>query len=187
MTPTSTSPPLRPSYKPPPEFVLKDSGERQSFDTGAVRDTQTGKGRFDLLSPFALMRVARVAQKGGMKYTDRNWEKGMPVSRFLDSALRHIFQYIMGMSDEDHLAQAAWNIDAAMHMEEMVIRGRLDPSIIDLPDFGRVDDPQPEPEGFPVDITRLKQTVKDAILKQVEDTRTQAIHPEAEVSPSPVG
>ena len=28
---------------------IKDSGERTRFDTGAVRDMHTGKGRMDLL------------------------------------------------------------------------------------------------------------------------------------------
>jgi hypothetical protein len=29
---------------------MHDSGERQEFGTGAVRDTTTGKGRFDLIA-----------------------------------------------------------------------------------------------------------------------------------------
>lgn len=33
--------------------MIKDSGERRAFDTGAVRDIQTGKGRMDLL-PWAI-------------------------------------------------------------------------------------------------------------------------------------
>ena len=31
--------------------TLPDSGTRSEFDTGAVRDGETGKGRFDLLPP----------------------------------------------------------------------------------------------------------------------------------------
>ena len=30
-------------------MAIKDSGERREFDTGAVRDIQEGKGRFDLM------------------------------------------------------------------------------------------------------------------------------------------
>lgn len=37
---------------------IEDSGERQEFDTGAVRDIQEGKGRYDLIPPEPLMRLA---------------------------------------------------------------------------------------------------------------------------------
>lgn len=98
----------------------KDTGERTTFDSGAVRQPTTGKGRFVLLSPFAMTRVALVAEKGEVKYTNgRNWEKGMPFSRIIDSAERHIQQYKMGLEDEDHLAQAAWNLLAILHYEEL--------------------------------------------------------------------
>jgi hypothetical protein len=116
-------------------FELKDSGERQAFDTGAVRDTQTGKGRFDLMSPIALRRVAEVYRKGAEKYAERNWEKGMPISRCLDSALRHLNQYREGLRDEDHLGQAAWNVMAAIHYEEMIARGLLSEDLYDLPNY----------------------------------------------------
>ena len=53
------------------------------------------------------------------KYSDRNWEKGMPFSRYIDAAKRHLDKYIMGMTDEDHLAAAAWNILSIMHHEEL--------------------------------------------------------------------
>lgn len=50
---------------------------------------------------------------------DRNWEKGIPFSRYIDSAKRHLNKFVMGMEDEDHLAAAAWNIFAIMHHEEL--------------------------------------------------------------------
>lgn len=100
------------------KFILKDSGEREECDSGMVRDTQRGKGRFDLISPFALLRLARIYEKGSYKYADRNWEKGTKFGRFISSALRHVIQYMMGLRDEDHLAQAAWNLFAIMHLEE---------------------------------------------------------------------
>ncbi len=107
-----------------------DSGKREKFATGAVRDVREGKGRFDLVSPFALMRLARWYEAGARKYSERNWEKGIPFSRCLDSALRHLIKYQMGMRDEDHLAAAAWNVFAIMHFEET---GRRD--LDDLPKY----------------------------------------------------
>lgn len=88
------------------------------FDTGAVREATPGRGRFDLASPYVRRRIALVYERGADKYADRNWEKGMPYSRYMDSALRHITQWQMRMDDEDHLAQAIWNLCAIAHHEE---------------------------------------------------------------------
>lgn len=114
-------------------FVVKDSGKREKFSTGAQRDTQEGKGRYDLLSHHAAHRKALVYERGAAKYEARNWEKGMEVSRMLSSALRHLFQYLAGDRVEDHLAQAGFNIDGAIHMEEEILAGKLPPKLHDLP------------------------------------------------------
>ena len=102
------------------EGKINDGGERISYGEGmAVREPSSGKGRYDLISPFAVMRLAKWYELGSKKYSDRNWENGIPFSRYIDSAKRHIDKYIMGMTDEDHLAAAAWNIFAIMHHEEL--------------------------------------------------------------------
>lgn len=97
---------------------IKDSGTRREFETGAVRDMQEGKGRCDLLPACAILRKARHFEAGAKKYGDRNWEQGIPLNSFIDSALRHIFKYLDGQTDEDHLCAASWNLDAAMWTEE---------------------------------------------------------------------
>ena len=99
---------------------IVDGGERISYGEGkAIREPSTGKGRFDLITPFGLSRIARWYELGAMKYADRNWEKGIPFSRYFDSAMRHMNKYMMGMTDEDHLAAACWNLLAIMHHEEL--------------------------------------------------------------------
>lgn len=114
---------------------LKDSGERQAFSTGAQRDTQAGKGRYDLLPVLALRRLAVVLEKGAAKYDDRNWEKGIPLSRYVDSALRHLFKHLEGWTDEDHAAQALWNVACLIQTAEMVDRGLLPRELADLPSY----------------------------------------------------
>lgn len=98
--------------------MIKDSGDRTEFETGAVRDMHEGKGRCDLLPPLALLRVARHFEAGAVKYGDRNWEKGIPMHSFLDSGIRHLLKYMAGQTDEDHLCAAAWNILCALETEE---------------------------------------------------------------------
>lgn len=112
---------------------VKDSGNRETFETGSHRDTRVGKGRYDLLSPYVMERDAKHMENGAVKYGDRNWEKGQPLSRYIDSAMRHIQKYMMGQRDEDHLAAARWNIGALMHTEHMIQLGRVPQELDDLP------------------------------------------------------
>jgi len=118
------------------KHIVADSGKREAFGSGMVRDTREGKGRFELITPVALRRLALVYEKGAEKYVARNWEKGSPLSRFADSAQRHLndFQMISLFKrecipldrlpadvnpNEDHLAQAVWNLCCIMHHEDL--------------------------------------------------------------------
>lgn len=117
------------------DHVTLDSGSRRSFDTGSVRDAATGKGRFDLISPIALFRLAQLYERGAIKYDARNWEKGQPLSVFLDCTMRHLQKHLMGYRDEDHLAAAMWNVAAIMHVEHQIERGFLPEELDDLPNY----------------------------------------------------
>ena len=98
--------------------TIQDSGERREFPTGAVWDMHGGKGRCDLLPAAAILRLAKHYENGCQKYGDRNWEKGIPISSFIDSAIRHLMKCLDGQTDEDHLIAAAWNCMCAMWTEE---------------------------------------------------------------------
>lgn len=100
------------------EISVKDSGARREFGTGAVRDMSEGKGDMYSLPPAAILRISRHYEAGAKKYSRLNYMKGIPVSSFIDSALRHIFKYLDGWDDEDHLSAAAFNILGAIQMEE---------------------------------------------------------------------
>jgi hypothetical protein len=86
--------------------------------TGAIRSDASGKGRYDLIPPLAMRRVAVVYERGGEQKGDNNWMLGVPRTRLLSSALRHTYQAVNGETDEDHLAHAVWNLLAAIHFEE---------------------------------------------------------------------
>lgn len=91
-----------------------------SFSTGAVRSQDKNGFRYDLVSPHSMKRLARVFDLGSKKYGDFNWEKGMPIGDILNHALAHIYAYLEGeQTGEDDLAHAAWNLLAALHMEEV--------------------------------------------------------------------
>lgn len=99
------------------EYATHDSGERRSFGTGAVRDVDDGKPRYDLIPPHALWRVAMLYTRGAVKYGENNWHKGIPTQQMLASAMRHLEAYRRGEQDEDHLAAVVWNVLAIMQYE----------------------------------------------------------------------
>ena len=123
------------------DYKIEDSGDRRNFGTGAVRDVTPNKGRFDLL-PWATIRALAIHyQKGCQKYGDRNWEKGIPVSSFLDSGLRHAAEVVDGIDEENHLIAAIWNLVCAYETILRIQEGRLPPELYDLPRKVRLPNP----------------------------------------------
>jgi Domain of unknown function (DUF5664) len=112
---------------------IKDSGQRRTFSTGSVRDCAQGKGRFDLLPAWALEEVAKHFEAGADKYGERNWEKGQPLSKFLDSALRHLAKVLRGDTDEPHDRAAAWNVLCFLDTKRRIELGILPKELDDLP------------------------------------------------------
>jgi hypothetical protein len=88
---------------------------------------------FGVLSPFAMHRLARHFENGARKYDDRNWEKGIPLSRFLDSGIRHLFKLMLGVTDEDHAAASEWNFHCFIHTLHEIEAGRLPEGLYDIP------------------------------------------------------
>ena len=98
--------------------MLHDSGKRQEFKDGAVRDTAEGKGQQNLIVLEMIERLGVLLGEGAYKYSPHNWKAGIPYSRCMDSLIRHVFKYNAGMDDEDHLACAAANIMFLMWYEK---------------------------------------------------------------------
>lgn len=144
--------------------MIKDSGSRRKFSTGAVRDIQEGKGRCDLMpiqvvanllesltgGDYILSEIARFTntrntnhlycaligfaaiaydgaietmiletakhfEEGSKKYPPAadgtpNWQLGIPVNCYIDSAIRHYLKYRRGDKDEPHDRAFVWNI-----------------------------------------------------------------------------
>ena len=115
--------------------VIKDSGARRVFATGANRDRAVGKGAFNQLPYHGVERVAKIFEVGGIKYTPNNWRLGMPVSEYFNSGTRHGMKACNGWDDEDHAAQAAWNFLCAMETQWMCEHGLLPPELNDIQNF----------------------------------------------------
>ena len=144
--------------------MIKDSGNRTEFESGAVRDMHEGKGRCDLLplgviselcsfiyanptldvftaiNKFQetskkmyldialcdlmtqkgwdiytmILEVSIHFEEGAKKYGENNWQKGIPVRCYIDSAIRHYLKWLRGDQDEPHDRAFCWNILCAI-------------------------------------------------------------------------
>jgi hypothetical protein len=118
--------PWHTDHAPPPSefnpklFVTKDSGERQMFSSGMVRDTTAGKIDWHRVADGPMLkRWAELLTRGAEKYPDV--EPGMPnwmlargkeeLARFRASAYRHFMQWYYHHEDEDHAAAVMFNIN----------------------------------------------------------------------------
>lgn len=112
---------------------LPDTGARAQYSTGAVRDASTGKGHLHAIPPGAIRRIAKRFEDGARKYTRNNWMKGIPLSHYQDSLMRHILAWAEGDTTEDHMGAILWNAACADWTEEQVLKGKLPKDLIDLP------------------------------------------------------
>lgn len=111
---------------------VSDSGQRQEFPTGSVRDTCVGKGAFEQIPTGPLRRLAVHFENGARKYGPDNWLKGQPLGRYYSSAFRHLLAMKEGKRDEDHAAAAAWNVFAFMETAARIESGQLPASLDDI-------------------------------------------------------
>ena len=104
-------------------FTIKDSGKREEYTSGMVRDTADNKVDYTLILDGPMFdRWAVHLTKGAKKYAKRNWMKaaGEPeYLRFKESALRHFLQWYRGDVDEDHAAAVYFNINGAEYVKEV--------------------------------------------------------------------
>lgn len=111
------------------DFVVKDSGQRQEFKSGMVRDTTVGKVNFwRILAGPMFRRWATHLTLGAIKYPDiapgvSNWtlaNGAEELARFKDSAFRHFIQWQEGDTDEDHAAAIFFNVNGYEFVKEKI-------------------------------------------------------------------
>ena len=70
-----------------------------------------------------LLEVSKHFEEGCKKYGENNWQKGIPVRCYIDSAVRHYLKFLRGDKDEPHDRAFCWNIICAIwtckHMPEL--------------------------------------------------------------------
>lgn len=98
--------------------MLHNQGEMKITEQGARRESNEGRGRFDLFPYEAMEALAKWYEDGAKKYGDRNWENGLSVKDCINRMIRHAIKAGNGMTDEDHLSAVMWNAAAAITMRQ---------------------------------------------------------------------
>jgi hypothetical protein len=57
-----------------------------------------------------LLEVSKHYEEGCKKYGENNWQKGIPVHCYIDSAVRHYLKFLRGDDDEAHNLAFVWNL-----------------------------------------------------------------------------
>jgi hypothetical protein len=73
--------------------------------------------RCDLLDAESILRLAAVLKRGAERYTPNNWRK-IDCNSHLNHALVHIFAYMAGDTQDDHLDHAFCRMMMAMATEK---------------------------------------------------------------------
>lgn len=106
------------------DFTIKDSGERQQFESGMVRDTEDAKIDYTLaLDGPMFERYAAHLTKGAKKYAPRNWMQASgpaELERAKRSLLRHVFALLRGERDEDHAAAVWFNVNLFEYVNDQM-------------------------------------------------------------------
>lgn len=111
-------------------FVIKDSGQRESYTSGMVRDVTGDKTNVALAFDGPMLwRWAHHLTLGAVKYAKRNWMKASgeaELERFRESAARHFAQWYRGDADEDHAAAILFNINGAEYVKDKLRRASVE-------------------------------------------------------------
>lgn len=124
------------------------------------------RGKLSLLElPWdVLLEVAAVMNYGAIKYNSGNWKKGMPQSRYLDPALRHILQHWFRQDIEPdmgcaHLAHAI----CCLLMAFSNLRN------------GRGADDRPPPEECAAAAPWLKMLLDESVVAKLQALREEMV------------
>ena len=64
--------------------------------------------------PTMFLETAKHFEEGAKKYGEHNWQLGIPVKCYIDSAVRHYLKWRRGDNDESHDRAFCWNIMTAL-------------------------------------------------------------------------
>lgn len=86
---------------------FQQSGNAVWLIGAAVSFVKSGEFNGDMHT--AMLEYSIHLEEGAKKYGDRNWQKGIPVENYVNSAVRHYLKHLRGDTDERHDRAFIWN------------------------------------------------------------------------------
>lgn len=117
------------------------------------KNLDDGKTKPDLDAIFnqraatMFLEVAKHFEEGAKKYGENNWQKGLPVHCYIDSAVRHYLKWLRGDKDEPHDRAFVWNLMCCIWEVDFSPRAKEETSnepiakVCDKPEPGAVNIP----------------------------------------------
>jgi hypothetical protein len=103
------------NYYPEGFFVDVNSDRKiRLFPTGAIRSDNTGRERYDFISPLALKELAQFLATTENSFAQINYFLGIPEEACLESMLRHINDYRINGHKQEAVAML-FNAVALVH------------------------------------------------------------------------
>lgn len=117
------------------DYKVKETENKEIFETGAKRNIAEGRGSPSLLPFEAIKQLSIHMEKGAKVYGRGNYLKGMKISRYFDSAFRHLSDFAeYGFdSEENNLAAILFNICAIIETKKLIEQGKLPRELDDFP------------------------------------------------------
>lgn len=84
------------------------------FQTGAIRSDNTGRERYDFISPLALKALAEYLATTENSFAQTNYFKGIPEDVCIESLLRHINDFRINGTKKEAVAML-FNAVALVH------------------------------------------------------------------------
>lgn len=91
---------------PDAEIVTNDNGAKQS----------KVEHRLDLVPADAIFRMGETLKVGAERYAEWNWT-GIPTTDHINHALIHLYAFLAGDTQDDHLGHAITRIAFAIHTD----------------------------------------------------------------------
>jgi hypothetical protein len=104
------------------QIESKTDRKIRRFETGAIRSDNSGRERYDFISPLALKELAKYLSTTENSFAQINYFKGIPEDVCIESLLRHINDYRINGTKEEATAML-FNCVALLHTIVLKERG----------------------------------------------------------------
>lgn len=91
-------------------MFLKDGNTAHLYECIRLFSSYYGEETNTTTDCTMFLEVAKHFEEGAKKYGENNWQKGLPMHCYIDSAIRHYLKRLRGDKDEPHDRAFVWNL-----------------------------------------------------------------------------